>query len=82
MLEDTERLRILIADGHLRRVHEVAEVVTKLGHEAIPRETDLEALGQLTSTERPHVTIVTTPGSRVWTDDFSDVFSVFRWRSQ
>ncbi|CAN5894031.1 hypothetical protein BH23ACT12_BH23ACT12_22330 [soil metagenome] len=26
--------------------------------------------------------LVAEPGARVWTDDFSDVFSVFRWRSQ
>lgn len=25
--------------------------------------------------------LVAEPGARVWTDDFSDVFSVFRWRS-
>lgn len=25
--------------------------------------------------------LVAEPGSRVWTDDFSDVFSVFRWRT-
>ncbi|HYN98192.1 MAG TPA: hypothetical protein VEU28_00805, partial [Actinomycetota bacterium] len=26
--------------------------------------------------------LVAEPGARVWTDDFSDVFSVFRWRSE
>ncbi len=28
------------------------------------------------------INLVAEPGARVWTDDFSDVFSVFRWRSQ
>lgn len=27
------------------------------------------------------VDLVAEPGARVWTDDFSDVFSVFRWRT-
>lgn len=57
MFEDGERLRVLIADGSPERLREVARVVSTLGHDAIPRETDLDALGELTSTERPDVTI-------------------------
>lgn len=57
MFEDTERLRILIADGRPGKLREVAEVVTNLGHEAIPRQADLAALGELSSAESPDVTI-------------------------
>lgn len=57
MFEENEHLRILIADGNRERIKQVAAAVTNLGHDAILRETDLEALGVLTSSERPDVTI-------------------------
>lgn len=40
------------------------------------RPADLGNLAQ----DRQWSGLVAEPGSRVWTDDFSDVFSVFRWR--
>lgn len=57
MFEENEHLRILIADGNRERINQVASAVTNLGHDAILRETDLETLGELTSSERPDVTI-------------------------
>ena len=41
------------------------------------RESDLGRLPDDVRWRR----LVAEPGARVWTDDFSDVFSVFRWRS-
>jgi hypothetical protein len=38
-------------------------------------------LGPLAADSR-WISLVADPGARVWTDDFSDVFSVFRWRTQ
>jgi hypothetical protein len=38
-------------------------------------------LGPLAADAR-WISLVAQPGARVWTDDFSDVFSVFRWRTQ
>ena len=38
-----------------------------------------EDLGSLAG-DPQWTSLVSQPGSRVWTDDFSDVFSVFRWR--
>ncbi|HEX2053474.1 MAG TPA: fused MFS/spermidine synthase [Actinomycetota bacterium] len=40
--------------------------------------SDLEQLSVQTGWTR----LVAEPGARVWTDDFSDVFSVFRWRTE
>lgn len=57
--QDTnKRLRVLIADGLPERLEEVAAAVAGLGHEAIPMQTDLAVLGELTSAEQPDVTIV------------------------
>ena len=50
-------MRVLIADGSPERLREVARVVSSLGHDALARQTDLAALGELTSKERPDVTI-------------------------
>ncbi len=57
MIDDAKRLRVLIADGGRRRLYEVAEAVTNLGHQAVPREKELRALGELTSVEAPDVAI-------------------------
>lgn len=57
MFEEDEHLRILIADGTRERMDQVAAAVTNLGHDAILRETNLGVLGELTSSERPDVTI-------------------------
>jgi hypothetical protein len=42
---------------------------------------NLGDLGPLAADSR-WISLVAEPGARVWTDDFSDVFSVFRWRTQ
>ena len=52
------RLRILVADGRTGRRHQVTRVVTSLGHDVIPRETDLANVGLVTAAERPDVAIV------------------------
>lgn len=56
--EGIESLRILIANGRPDRFEQIAQTVAGLGHEAIPRQTDLADLGPVTAAERPDVAIV------------------------
>jgi AmiR/NasT family two-component response regulator len=51
-------LRVLIMDGRLERLHEVAGVVRSLGHDVLARETALSEIGSLTATEHPDVAFV------------------------
>ena len=53
-----EPLRVLVADGGPVRLREIAQTVSSLGHEAIPREGDLNRIGSITAAERPDVAIV------------------------
>jgi len=53
-----EPLRVLVADGRPARLREIAQAVASLGHEAIPREGDLNGIGSLTSAVRPDVAMV------------------------
>jgi response regulator NasT len=51
-------LRVLVADGRRERLDEVAQTVASLGHDIIPRQTDLAGIGALTASEKPDVAIV------------------------
>ena len=52
------QLRILVADGCQARLDRVAEVVTRLGHEVIAKESNVEAVAALTEREPVDVAIV------------------------
>lgn len=56
--DTTPALRVLIADGRTERLDEVARVVASLGHDVIPRRTDLTNMGPMTAQERPDVALV------------------------
>jgi AmiR/NasT family two-component response regulator len=51
-------LRVLVADGVPARLEEITRAVASLGHEAIPRQGDLNAIGSITADERPDVAMV------------------------
>jgi len=52
------QLRILVADGSQARLDRVAEVVTRLGHDVIAKESNVEAVAALTEREPVDVAIV------------------------
>jgi len=52
------QLRILVADGSQARLDRVAEVVTRLGHEVLAKESNIEAVADLTEREPVDVAIV------------------------
>jgi AmiR/NasT family two-component response regulator len=56
--DDTEHLRVLIANERKDRLALVAAVVVGLGHEVIAREIDVEDVGPVTARERPDVALV------------------------
>ncbi len=56
--EETEHLRVLIANQRRDRLAVVAAVVVGLGHEVIAREIDVEDVGAVTARERPDVALV------------------------
>jgi response regulator NasT len=56
--EETEHLRVLIANQRRDRLAVVAAVVVGLGHEVIAREIDVEDVGPVTARERPDVALV------------------------
>jgi AmiR/NasT family two-component response regulator len=56
--DETERLRVLIANQRRDRLALVAAVVVGLGHEVIAREIDVEDVGPVTARERPDVALV------------------------
>jgi response regulator NasT len=51
-------LRVLVADGRPARLEEITRAVASLGHEAIPRQGDLNGIGSITAAVRPDVAIV------------------------
>jgi len=57
-VEDSRRLRVLIANEKRDRLALLAEVVARLGHEVIAREIDVEEVGAVTARERPDVALV------------------------
>jgi hypothetical protein len=56
--DETEHLRVLIANQRRDRLAIVAAVVAGLGHEVIAREIDVEDVGPVTARERPDVALV------------------------
>ena len=56
--DETEPLRVLIANQRKDRLALVAAVVVELGHEVIAREIDVDDVGPVTARERPDVALV------------------------
>jgi response regulator NasT len=56
--ENTQHLRVLIANERRDRLELLAQVVTGLGHEVIAREIYVSEVGAVTARERPDVALV------------------------
>jgi AmiR/NasT family two-component response regulator len=57
-VDETQHLRVLIANQRRDRLALVAAVVVELGHEVIAREIDVKDVGPVTARERPDVALV------------------------
>jgi AmiR/NasT family two-component response regulator len=55
---ETQHLRVLIANERRDRLELLARVVSGLGHEVIAREIDVAEVGAVTARERPDVALV------------------------
>ena len=58
MSDETEHLRVLIANEGTDHLALVAPIVAALGHEVIAREIDVADVGAVTARERPDVALV------------------------
>ena len=58
VVEETQHLRVLIANERRDRLELLARVVTGLGHEVIAREVDVTVVGAATAREHPDVALV------------------------
>jgi AmiR/NasT family two-component response regulator len=58
MTEQTQHLRVLIANEKRERLELLARVVSGLGHEVIAREIYVKEVGAVTERERPDVALV------------------------
>src|SRR5439155_10109503 len=56
--DQTQHLRVLIANERRERLELLARVVAELGHEVIAREIDVQKVGVVTARERPDVALV------------------------
>src|SRR5512146_3584053 len=56
--EETQHLRVLIANEKRERLELLAQVVAGLGHEVIAREIYVKEVGAVTARERPDVALV------------------------
>jgi AmiR/NasT family two-component response regulator len=56
--QETQHLRVLIANQRKDRLEVVAETVASLGHEVIAREIEVADVGEVTARERPDVALV------------------------
>ncbi|MHB8644082.1 MAG: ANTAR domain-containing response regulator, partial [Gaiellaceae bacterium] len=56
--DDTQHLRVLIANEKRDRLELLARVVTDLGHDVIAREIYVKEVGAVTARERPDVALV------------------------
>ena len=61
--QQTEHLRVLIANERKDRLALVAPIVAALGHEVITREIEVADVGAVTARERPDVALVGLGGS-------------------
>ena len=62
MTHDPPRLRVLIADEEQRRVTEIAEVISGLGHSVVAQLLDASEIADATKREHPDVAIVGVDG--------------------
>jgi AmiR/NasT family two-component response regulator len=58
VIEDAGHLRILLANERRDRLNLLADVIDRMGHQVVGRETDVNAVGALTARMRPDVAIV------------------------
>jgi AmiR/NasT family two-component response regulator len=56
--DETQHLRVLIANERRDRLELVAEVITGLGHEVIASEVEVETIAEVTAREQPDVALV------------------------
>lgn len=56
--DDTQQLRVLIANERTDRLETVREIVQSLGHDVIARSVEVGQVGQVTRRERPDVALV------------------------
>ena len=64
MAEDPAHLRVLIADEERRRVAEIADVISGLGHSVVAQLLDVSAIAEATRREHPDVAIVGVDGQQ------------------
>ena len=64
MAEDPTRLRVLIADEEQRRVTEIAEIISGLGHSVVAQLLDVSEIAEVTRHEHPDVAIVGVDGQQ------------------
>src|ERR1700683_4434092 len=57
-VDETDHLRVLIANERKDRLELVVPIVAGLGHEVIAREIDVQDVGAVTARERPDVALV------------------------
>ena len=62
MAEDPPHLRVLIADEEQRRVTEIADVISGLGHSVVAQLIDASEIAEATRREHPDVAIVGVDG--------------------
>ncbi len=62
MAEDPQHLRVLIADEEQRRVTEIADVISALGHSVVAQLLDVSEIAEATRREHPDVAIVGVDG--------------------
>ena len=62
MSEDRPRLRVLIADENQRRITEIADVISGLGHTVVARLLDVSEITHATEQEAPDVAVVGVDG--------------------
>jgi response regulator NasT len=58
LADDSQHLRVLIANERRDRLELLAQVVSGLGHEVIARSIDVREVGAVTARERPDVALV------------------------
>ncbi len=62
MDDDSPNLRVLIADEDERRIAEIADVVSRLGHTVVARLLDVSEITEATERDHPDVAIVAVDG--------------------
>lgn len=64
MDEDSPHLRVLIADENERRIGEIADVISRLGHTVVARLLDVSEITKATQREAPDVAVVGVDGQQ------------------